>query len=90
MNMQTAEKLPLSKERTQQILEEIDHDHGKQLKDGSSWEMINLIYDTLFNNTNYPQFDIEMVGETECDAKNRWISFEYMRHQYGISISRLG
>ena len=49
-----------------------------------------LIYDTLFNNTNFPQFDIEMVGQTECDAKNRWISFEYMGHQYALSVMRIG
>ena len=83
---QTVETLPFNKARKHQILEEVDHDYNKQLKDGSSWEMTSLIYDTLFNNIDYPQLDIKLVGETECDLKNRHISFEYMGHQYGLSV----
>ena len=86
---QILETLPLAKAREQEILSEIDYDNDKNLQEGSSWEMTNLIYDTLFENKQFPQFNVSHVEETECDAKNRYISFEYMGYQYGISVHRV-
>ena len=85
---QPSEHIPFGNERQQQLHNEIDFDNSKLLAEGSSKEMTSLIYDTLFRNIEYPQFDMDQVGLTACDPSNRHISFEYMGHQYEVFINR--
>ena len=58
----------------------------ENLLKGSAEEMIDVIYDTLMENVNYPQFNFDEVEEQECDRKNNAITFMYKGHSYKISI----
>lgn len=70
------------KESEDSIEKETDDGLGK----GSAKEMSNVIFDTLFNNTQYPQFDFSKVENQEVDANKGQIVFDYMGHEYKITV----
>lgn len=72
------------------LREDITDDVKKETEDaltnGSTKEMSNVIFDTLFGNTQYPQFDFSKVENQEVDANKGQIVFDYMGHEYKITI----
>jgi hypothetical protein len=70
------------KESEDTIEKETDDGLGR----GSVKEMSNVIFDTLFNNTQYPQFDFSKVENQEVDANKGQIVFDYMGHEYKITV----
>jgi hypothetical protein len=70
------------KESEDSIEKETDDGLGR----GSVKEMSNVIFDTLFNNTQYPQFDFSKVENQEVDANKGQIVFDYMGHEYKITV----
>ena len=60
--------------------------YERELLAGSAEEMTNVIYDTLFKNTDYPQFDTCVVDDQECNAVENQIEYVYMGNKYKISI----
>ena len=73
------------KESEDNIEKETDDGLGR----GSAKEMSNVIFDTLFNNTQYPQFDFDKVENQEVDANKGQIVFDYMGHEYKITIEEV-
>ena len=71
------------------VNEDITDDTNDTLSSGSAKEMSNVIFDTLFNNTQYPQFDFNKVENQEVDANKGQIVFDYMGHEYRITIEEL-
>lgn len=72
--------------------EEIAKLSFKQLEKGSAEEMSDLIFDTLFGNTNFPQFDLNYLSDIyeevqhEVNRKEKTIEFGYLGHHYRINI----
>lgn len=64
----------------------IEKETDDGLGGGSVKEMSNVIFDTLFNNTQYPQFDFSKVENQEVDANKGQIVFDYMGHEYKITV----
>lgn len=64
----------------------IEKETDDGLSRGSVKEMSNVIFDTLFNNTQYPQFDFSKVENQEVDANKGQIVFDYMGHEYKITV----
>ena len=66
----------------------------ENLRKGSAEEMTDLIFDTLFQNTDYPQFNIDDITvfekeseiEQECNRNKKEITFGYKNHTYKINI----
>lgn len=64
----------------------------KQLKKGSAEEMSDVLFDTLFGNTKFPQFNLDNLSEIyegvqhEVDRKKKIIEFGYLGHHYRINI----
>lgn len=69
--------------------EEVEEESKTELNRGSAKEMSNVIYDTLFGNTQYPQFDFEKSENHEVDANKKHIIFDYMGHTYKLSIEEI-
>ena len=67
----------------------IEDESNDKLHNGSSEEMSNIIYDTLFQNTQYPQFNFEECDDFEVDARKNIISFNYRGHRYQVKVSLL-
>jgi hypothetical protein len=59
------------------------------LECGSSEEMTHVIYDTLFQNVDYPQFDVDGAESQECNAPHKQITFVYKGHKYLMSIEMI-
>ena len=57
------------------------------LKSGASIDMANIIYDTLFRNTQFEQFDPDICVDNYIDARASEIVFDYMRHVYKVKVS---
>lgn len=64
------------------------------LEEGNRDEMTDVIYDTLFQNTQYPQFDINKTTPLSDDAyeehqsvdkKKGIIKFGYCGHEYKLT-----
>ena len=68
------------------ITDDIKKETDDALTNGSTKEMSNVIFDTLFGNTHYPQFDFSKVENQEVDANKGQIVFDYMGHEYKITI----
>lgn len=68
------------------ITDDIKKETDETLSNGSTKEMSNVIFDTLFGNTHYPQFDFSKVENQEVDANKGQIVFDYMGHEYKITI----
>ncbi len=49
-------------------------------------ELLNIIYDTLMNNTDNEQFDVSCVTECEIDNSTGIISFDYNGKNYQLTI----
>ena len=66
----------------------------ENLRKGSAEEMTDLIFDTLFGNIDFPQFNIDNVTifEKESDTSQevnrnkKEITFGYMKHTYKIKV----
>ena len=56
---------------------------------GSVEEVTHILYDTLFANTDNPQFDPCIATEQEVDAADGKISFQYFNHEYRVDISQV-
>jgi hypothetical protein len=48
--------------------------------------MIDLIYDTLFNNKQYEQFNCDNVNDQIVDYSKNQIEFEYNNKKYVIKM----
>jgi hypothetical protein len=74
------------------LIEQIFRESNEKLTTGDKAEMTDVIFDTLMENTRFPQFDtnkitlIDDYTEGECDAKKGIIRFGYMGHEYKINI----
>ena len=74
---------------------EISDDSSSKLSSGDSKEMSDIIFDTLFGNTQFPQFDPDLcteiddeTGDTQyVDRGKSEIVFGYMGHVYKIKVS---
>ena len=49
-------------------------------------KMIDLIYDTLFNNKQYEQFNPDLAENQCLDYSKNGIEFEYNGKQYFIKV----
>lgn len=49
-------------------------------------KMIDLIYDTLFNNKQYKQFNADLTDNQCLDYSKNQIEFEYNGKQYAIKV----
>ena len=75
------------------LLEQIRNESKPKLLKGDASEMTDIIYDTLFGNTHFPQFDmdkltpIDDVGSTQaCDGRRQYIRFGYCGHEYRMEV----
>ena len=76
--------------------EELEKESESQCAKGSAEEMSDIIYDTLFGNTHFPQFNIEKLteindmGDTQqVDRGKKEITFGYCGHIYKIHIEMI-
>lgn len=59
---------------------------------GSAGEMTDIIFDTLFGNTQFPQFDLDKLTPIyddvtqEVNRKAKTIEFGYDGHTYKINV----
>ena len=49
-------------------------------------EMTDIIYDTLMQNIQHPQFDLDVVEDQEVDSKAGLITFTYGDVWIGIVV----
>lgn len=77
----------------EELLQQIHNESKPKLLKGDATEMTDIIYDTLFGNTRFPQFDTENMtpiddyGDCqECDGRQKYIRFGYLGHEYRIKI----
>ena len=77
----------------EKLLEEIKSESKLKLLKGDASEMTDIIFDTLFGNTRYPQFDIDKTtpideqGDCQaCDGRRQYIRFGYCGHEYRMEI----
>ena len=74
---------------------EISDESSSRLSSGDSKEMSDIIFDTLFGNTQFPQFDPDLcteiddeTGDTQyVDRGKSEIVFGYMGHVYKVKVS---
>ena len=74
---------------------EISDESSSKLSSGDSKEMSDIIFDTLFGNTQFPQFDPDLcteiddeTGDTQyVDRGKSEIVFGYMGHVYKVKVS---
>lgn len=54
-------------------------------------ELINIIYDTLFRNTNNKQFDslLDDIDFQLVDSEHLFIEFQYKNKNYTLSIDEI-
>lgn len=72
------------------------HEFSKaKLKEGSVQEMGAVLYDTLFGNTQYPQFELDKLtalpddvyeNTQEINTTTGVIRFGYCGHEYKVNI----
>jgi len=79
--------------KEKELLEQIKNESGPKLLKGDASEMTDIIFDTLFGNTHYPQFDINKTtpideqGDCQaCDGRRQYIRFGYCGHEYRMDI----
>lgn len=78
-----------------ELRSEISNESQTKLASGDSREMSDLIFDTLFGNTGFPQFNPDLcteiddeTGDTQyVDRSKSEIVFGYMGHVYKVKIS---
>ena len=86
MAVQGDEEEDFDESLKEDITDDIKKETDDALTNGSTKEMSNVIFDTLFGNTHYPQFDFSKVENQEVDANKGQIVFDYMGHEYKITI----
>ncbi len=59
----------------------------KLLQEKHNNEMLNVIYDTLFQNTQFPQFNPDKVDFQEIDNATNIITFVYNGQMYELNIN---
>lgn len=76
------------------LLKEIKQESESKLLKGDACEMTDIIFDTLFGNEQFPQFDMEKLtpiddlGSTQaCDGRRKYIRFGYCGHEYKMEIN---
>lgn len=74
-------------------LEEIRKESEEKLTKGSAEEMTDIIFDTLFQNTRFPQLDIEKLTKIkhtgdchEVNNNKKEITFGYCNHIYRVNV----
>ena len=77
----------------EELLTQIHSESEPKLHKGDAAEMTDIIYDTLFRNTQYPQFDINKLtpiddlGDCQvCNGRRQYIEFGYCGHKYRMEI----
>ena len=76
-----------------ELLEQIKSESETKLLKGNASEMTDIIFDTLFGNIQFPQFDIEKTTPIDeydncqvCDGRRGYIEFGYCGHKYKMQI----
>lgn len=69
--------------------ETIFQESEERLANGSAEELSNILYDTIFKNTQFPQLNIDEIEDHGVDANKKLITFEYKGHKYELNISLL-
>lgn len=54
-----------------------------------SKNMLNIIYDTLMNNKEFPQFDVSKVEDSELNSDDSTITFDYNGKIYQLTLNEL-
>lgn len=79
-----------------ELLKEIKNESELKLLKGDASEMTDIIFDTLFGNVQYPQFDTEKTTPIDengscqtCEKKRKYIRFGYCGHEYEMEIRLL-
>lgn len=77
----------------EQLLKEIKDESEPKLLNGDASEMTDIIFDTLFGNTQFPQFDIDKTSPIDeygncqaCERRRKYIRFGYCGHEYKLEI----
>lgn len=77
----------------EQLLKEIKDESEPKLLNGDTSEMTDIIFDTLFGNTQFPQFDIDKTSPIDeyghcqaCERRRKYIRFGYCGHEYKLEI----
>jgi hypothetical protein len=68
------------------LTDEINKKSKEGVHNGSVQEMSNIIFDTLFGNSQNPQFDFNKVENQEVG--NNQIVFDYAGHEYKITVEK--
>lgn len=75
---------------------DIKNESDKTLSKGSAEEISDIIYDTLFGNTQFPQFDLDLLSEIdeqgttqEVNRKEKRIVFGYLGHVYKLNVEQI-
>lgn len=71
----------------EEVYRDIADASKKKVKEGSIEEMSNIIYDTLFNNNDFPQLDRDEI-DGYVDAKKGEIGIDYYGHTYIVIITK--
>lgn len=80
-------RLPLSQNDIDNIYKDIFEETESSIKTGSAKAMSNIIFDTLFENMDYPQFYLDHIeGNAHLDDKKGLIWFTYAGHEYEIEV----
>lgn len=56
------------------------------LQSKNNIEMLDVIYDTLFQNIQFPQFDLDKVDFQERDVLDNTLTFVYNGQTYTLTI----
>lgn len=77
-------------------LDKIKRESEEKLNKGSAEEMSDMIFDTLFQNTHFPQLDMKKMTEIndmgDCQEVNRGkkeITFGYCGHIYRVNVEMI-
>ena len=66
----------MNDKRIEKIARKLDRNSEKIARSVKD-EMVDLVYDTLMQNTNYPQLKVENVVDGSVDASSGIIEFSY-------------
>ena len=76
-----------------ELIKQIKNESESKLSKGNAVEMTDVIYDTLFNNLQFPQFDIDKTTPIDeygscqkLDGRRQYIKFGYYGHEYQMKI----
>lgn len=66
-----------------EILNEMDYSIN------NSEDLVDLVYNTLMENKQYPQLDLKRIDNSEVDISNRYIEFEYQMDDGRIALVKM-